>query len=157
MNVYFVRHGTALDHEEDEKRELAPQGVEQARRLGRFLKGAGVCFSAAYTSPLIRARQTTEAVLAVTNAAQPLSPHFAGAMLNSTGLADFEHWLEQLAGGDVLLVGHEPSLSERIRSLLSIQKPAAFAMKKSACVGIRTRGGHGGELRFHVTPELLGE
>ena len=155
MNLYLVRHGTALDHAEDEKRELSPSGFEQARRLGAFLRDAGIEFTAAYTSPLIRARQTAETILAVTNTNVPHVPHFAGAMLNSTSLEDFHHWLGQLHGEDLLLVGHEPSLSERVRSLLSMTTPAAFTMKKGACVCVRSRDGRGGDLRFHITPEQL--
>lgn len=155
MNLYLVRHGDALDHAEDEKRELSPEGFGQARRLGEFLRGAGICFTAAYTSPLIRARQTAETVLALTNAEEPLSPHFAGAMLNATGVEDFHHWLGQLHGEHILLVGHEPSLSARARSLLSMTAVGAFSMKKAACLGVRSRDGRAGELRFLVTPEQI--
>lgn len=156
MNLYLVRHGDASDHTEDEKRELSATGFAQARRLGEFLREAGVCFDAAYTSPLLRARQTAETLLALTNTAQPLAPHFAGALLNATGVEDFHHWLGQLHGGTILLVGHEPSLSERVRSLLSISAPGAFTMKKAACACVHTRDGQRGELRCLLTPEQIG-
>lgn len=155
MNLYLVRHGDALDHAEDEKRELSPQGREQARALGRFLKRNGVHFTAAHTSPLLRARQTTETILAVTNEAESLAPDFAGAMLNSTTLDDFHDWLGQLRGENILLVGHEPSLSERVRSLLSIASPDAFTMKKGACACVQSRDERNGVLLFHVTPKQL--
>jgi hypothetical protein len=107
--------------------------------MGRFLRTAGVQFEAAYTSPLIRARQTSGVLLAELNMPYP-PPQFTGALLNSTGLEDF----------------HEPTLSERVRSLLTMSAPGAFSMAKGACVGIRTTDGRHGRLLYHVTPQQLG-
>lgn len=155
MRLHLVRHGDARDHADDEKRELSRAGFEQARAMGRFLRAAGVQFEAAYTSPLIRARQTSGVLLAELNMPYP-PPQFTGALLNSTGLEDFHHWLGQLTGKDILLVGHEPTLSERVRSLLTMSAPGAFSMAKGACVGIRTTDGRHGRLLYHVTPQQLG-
>ncbi len=64
--IFLARHGqtfhnAALAKESyEDADELSPTGWEQARRLGRFLKGKGV--QAIVTSPLLRARQTAEAV-----------------------------------------------------------------------------------------------
>ena len=156
MKLHLVRHGDALDHAEDEKRELSSRGLDEARALGRFFKQSGVHFDTAYTSPLIRARQTSETILATVGDGGAPAPQFAGAMLNSTGVEDFHEWLAQLPGEDVLLVGHEPSLSERIRSLLGMITPGSFSMKKGACAGIRTRDGRSGQLLYHITPTQLG-
>ena len=157
MNLYFVRHGTALDHHNDEKRELSSTGKRQARKLGRFLRKAEVRLTNAYTSPLIRARQTAEILLDITNEGKKIDLNFAGAMLNATTVEDFRDWLSQLGkGGDVLLVGHEPSLSDRIRALLRISGAATFEMKKGACACIRTTNCKTGVLKFHITPKSLG-
>lgn len=156
MNLYFVRHGTALDHRNDEKRELSPTGRRQARKLGRFLQKSGVSFGAAYSSPLIRARQTSEILLGITNDNPPIELNFAGAMLNATTVDDFNDWLTQLGDGDILLVGHEPSLSERICSLLRISDTTTFEMKKGACACLRTTAGGTGILKFLITPKSLG-
>ena len=157
MNLYFVRHGTALDHHNDEKRELSSTGKRQARKLGRFLRKAEVRLTNAYTSTLIRARQTAEILLDITNEGKKIDLNFAGAMLNATTVEDFRDWLSQLGkGGDVLLVGHEPSLSDRIRALLGISGAATFEMKKGACACIRTTNCKTGVLKFHITPKSLG-
>lgn len=157
MNLYFIRHGTALDHHSDEKRELSSTGKRQARKLGRFLKRANIRFTAAYTSPLIRARQTAETILEITNDGRKVDLNFAGAMLNATTVEDFRDWLTQLSkGGDVLLVGHEPSLSDRIRAMLRVSGAATFEMKKGACACVRTTNCKTGVLKFHVTPKSLG-
>jgi len=156
MNLYLVRHGAALDHPRDEKRELSPTGQRQARKLGRFLRRGGVTFTAAWSSPLIRARQTAEIILGITNEGRRSKLNTAGAMLNATGVDDFKSWLAQLPDGDLLLVGHEPSLSERIRSLLRVQSASSFEMKKGACACIRTADFRTGVLKFLVTPKALG-
>lgn len=158
MNLYFLRHADALDHLDDEKRELSDVGRRQADRVGRFLKGAGIRFSAAYSSPLIRARQTAKIMLDIVNAGEPVELNFAGAMLNSTTVEDFADWRSQLGpAGDILLVGHEPSLSERIRDVLNVHSAHPFEMKKCACAGIQVSGRSGCLLKFLVTPQLLGD
>ena len=157
MNLYFLRHAAALDHNDDKKRELSDTGRRQAHKVARFLRKAKVSFSAAYSSPLIRARQTAEIVLGVVNEGRPVELNFAGAMLNSTTSEDFSDWVTQLGpGGDILLVGHEPSLSERIRDLLKIPGAQQFEMKKCACACIRIGNRKSGLLKFLVTPKLIG-
>ena len=157
MNLYFVRHGTALDHHNDEKRELSSTGKRQARKLARFLRRSGTQFTAAYTSPLIRARQTAQTILDITNEGKKIDLNFAGAMLNATSVEDFRDWLTQLGQvTDVLLVGHEPSLSDRIRAMLRISGAATFEMKKGACACVRTTNCKTGVLKFHLTPKSLG-
>lgn len=157
MNLYLVRHGSASDHQNDDKRELSTAGKRQARALGRFLRKSGAVFRAAYSSPLLRARQTAEILLAITNEKNRIDLNFAGAMLNATTVDDFKDWLTQLGkGGDILLVGHEPSLSARIQSLLRIADATTFEMKKGACACIHSTTGNSGVLKHLVTPKSLG-
>ena len=66
MKIYFVRHGESEANTKNEfsnrsiKHPLTPGGVRQANALGLRLKG--VSFAAVYTSPILRAIQTTEIV-----------------------------------------------------------------------------------------------
>src|SRR2546425_13194049 len=102
MKLYFLRHADALDGADDAARPLSARGQKQAAEIGRFLKHAGVEFDAAYTSPLVRAKQTVEIVLKVCGSTRLQIPD---AVLNETSQTEFDEWLSQLPGAKhVLLV-----------------------------------------------------
>jgi len=69
MKLYFLRHAEAQDGTDDGARALTAHGKKEAREVGRFLKRAGIEFDAAYSSPLVRARQTAEIVLEICGSA----------------------------------------------------------------------------------------
>lgn len=64
MKVYLVRHAEAAPGDPDELRRLTREGREQARALARRLVDEGVHVDAIVTSPLLRARETAEALAA---------------------------------------------------------------------------------------------
>jgi phosphohistidine phosphatase len=154
MKLYFLRHADALDGADDAARPLSPAGKADARRIGRFLKHAGIQFDAAYTSPLVRARQTAEIVLATACPVSPVRLKLANALLNESD--DFQAWLGHLpAARHVLLVGHAPSLAEQICRLLGVADPDRFRLPKAglACVETENRGPV--RLKFFIAPKVL--
>lgn len=60
MRVYLVRHAKAEPGEPDELRPLAKKGRKQARALGERFAADGI--DAVVSSPLLRARETAEAI-----------------------------------------------------------------------------------------------
>ncbi len=157
MKLYFLRHAAALDGEDDARRPLSDTGRKQARKLARFLKRSGVVFDAAYTSPLVRARQTAEIVMDIVNESAPLQAKATDALLNDIPVDEFDRWLAVLPeAGDVLLVGHEPSLSQRVRRMLGVQRAEALPLAKGALACLKTIDRRAAELRFLVTPKSLG-
>ena len=157
MKLYFLRHAAALDGPDDNVRPLSPLGQKQARKLARFLRRAEMEFDAAFSSPLKRARQTAEIVLRITNEAHPVKLEFADALLNTTPQAEFDRWLTQLpTARHVLLVGHEPSISQRVRQLVGVANPASLEFPKGALACVETGHGPGGELKIFVSPKSLG-
>lgn len=157
MKLCFLRHGAALDGEDDAVRPLSDTGQRQSRKIGRFLRRGNVVFDHAFSSPLLRARQTAEIVLGITNEDRRLELQFAGALLNSTSPGDFAEWLKSLpADAEILLVGHEPSIGDHVRRLLGLAGSSALEMKKGSCAGIQMSGSGSGQLRFLVTPKSLG-
>lgn len=158
MRLYFLRHAAALDGPDDALRPLSPEGRQQARKLARFLKRGGISFDLAFTSPLVRARETLDLVLPITNAAAPIKPQVTSALLNETSATQFANWLARLpqTAGHVLLVGHEPTLSERVRRLLGLLNEEALELRKGAIACVRTENLRSGSLKFLVTPKLLG-
>ena len=65
MRMYLIRHGESVWNAQDRIQghgdsPLSPRGLEQAMALGRRLREASI--RAVYSSPLLRARQTAEAI-----------------------------------------------------------------------------------------------
>jgi len=54
MKLYFMRHADALDGMEDAIRPLSPRGKEEAQRVARFLKQAGIPISQRFGIVIIR-------------------------------------------------------------------------------------------------------
>ena len=158
MKLYFLRHAAALDGADDAKRPLSPTGWRQARKLGRALRRTGIEFDLAFTSPLVRAKQTVEAVLGITNEAHPLRAQEVPALLNATEADTFTDWMARLPAdaGHVLLVGHEPSLSARVRRLLGVERVEALELAKGALACVKTEDQRTGALKFLLTPKALG-
>jgi phosphohistidine phosphatase len=111
MKIYLVRHGDAVPEDDagsDRDRWLSSRGREAARVLGRLLREQRVEIDGVVCSPLPRAVQTAELVataldyLGAIRSLRCLEPS-AHARLASTEIA--------AAGGAVLVVGHEPSIS----------------------------------------------
>lgn len=118
MQIFFLRHGLAQDHAvgiTDADRALVGAGVEQVTRLTQQLAAWEVQPSKIYTSPRIRAKQTAQIVA-----------DYYDFPLEVTDLLDFEfnaHALQtlvdrHLADKSLMVVGHEPSLSETISYLI---------------------------------------
>lgn len=157
MKLYFLRHAAAIDGADDAKRPLSATGRQQARKLARFLRRGGIAFDRAFTSPLVRAQQTTAIVLDITNESQPVKSQEAPTLLNETDADAFVDWLVRLPdAGHVLLVGHEPSLSARVRRMLGLERVDALELAKCALVCVKTTDRQRGELKFLITPKSLG-
>ncbi len=157
MRLYFLRHATAVDGADDAQRALSPAGRRQARGLARFLRRRSIVFDLAFTSPLVRARQTLSLVLDITNESNSITPQETAALLNETEPDQFADWLIRLPeSGHVLLVGHEPSLSERVRWMLGLERAESLALPKGALACVKTADLRTAELKFLVTPKFLG-
>jgi phosphohistidine phosphatase len=122
MRLFLVRHAKAEPGEPDELRALSQKGFEQARRLGLALSLHPSPPTVVLSSPLLRARQTAEALARETGAELRIDERLApGASADSLRAA--------LAGlhGPVAAVGHQPDCSEIAYGLTGVDPgfPAA--------------------------------
>jgi phosphohistidine phosphatase len=107
VRVYLCRHAAAAPGDPDELRELTGEGRRQARALGVRLAGLAEPPATVLSSPLVRARQTAEAVAAETGAALRIERGLApGATVDALRAAVAG------ASGPVAAVGHQPDCSE---------------------------------------------
>jgi phosphohistidine phosphatase len=157
MKLYFLRHTEALDGMNDAARPLSARGRHQAEAIGEFLARVGIGMDAAYSSPLVRAWQTAELVLGRGGGVEPDGLQRVDALLNEATVRGFEGWLRSLpVARHILLVGHNPSLSERVSALLGMPEHGGLDLPKGGLACVRSPDGRNGTLKFYVTPKLLG-
>jgi phosphohistidine phosphatase len=107
MLLYLCRHAKAAPGEPDAARELASEGREQALALGELLAARPDVPVLVLSSPLVRARQTAEAIAQATGAPLRIEERLAPGATAAALVA-------ALAGemGPVATVGHQPDCSE---------------------------------------------
>ena len=157
MKIYFLRHADAVDGDDDAMRPLSPLGRKQSEAIAAFLAKADVNFGAAFTSPLVRAHQTAEIVLRSMGKMGDVKLRTAEALLNETSDAEWNRWLESILDTKhVLLVGHAPTLAERVCALLTIENSSALRLAKGAVACVESEDRQCGQLKYLVTPKSLG-
>jgi phosphohistidine phosphatase len=148
QQLWLLRHGEAEPHGHapDADRQLTDRGRDQSRAAGRALAALGVEVHMALTSPKARALQTAELACEALGV-EPVE-HDALAEGFDGGEA-----LALLAGaGDqrVLVVGHEPDLSQVVHDLTG----ARIDLKKGGVAALRMDGARG-ELIALLRPREL--
>ncbi|HEY3205839.1 MAG TPA: histidine phosphatase family protein [Gaiellaceae bacterium] len=107
MRLLLVRHADALPGDPDEVRRLSPDGRAAAHALGKRLAEQGVRPTAILTSPLLRARETGDALAAALGCtAQPSETLAPGATAAAVERAVAGR------GETVIVVGHQPDCGQ---------------------------------------------
>jgi phosphohistidine phosphatase len=158
MELLVIRHAKAEDHGHpggDGARALVTKGFEQSAKVGRLLKRVDRLPDVVLTSPLVRARQTAEAMC---EAAEMPGPVVQGWL--SCGMDPEAAIRELVAFSDferVAIVGHEPDLSSLIEWLLGCSG-SSVEVKKACITGLLVHppAWHA-RLLFHIPPSMIGE
>jgi phosphohistidine phosphatase len=151
--LWLLRHAEAEPHgtRADAERRLTPRGERQARAAGNALARVGAEFDAVLFSPKARARQTAELAAGSWSEEQRerLRAHapLAGGF-NAQGALDALSAIP--ADGRLLLVGHEPDLSQLAGDLTG----GLVDLKKGGLAVVRLEG-VGGELAVLMRPREL--
>jgi phosphohistidine phosphatase len=139
MQLYLIRHGQAEDRApggNDDERALTPAGAKEMRRVARRLVELGVRFDRTAASPLLRARQTAEALLA--GGVTPVVDE--EAFLCGTGTLDeLRAWIgrqRRHTAAAVAVVGHQPCLGEWAETLLCGEARGRIQLKKAGIVAL---------------------
>ncbi len=157
MLVYFLRHASAGEHKsdpaKDEKRPLDPDGVEQCGHIGRALALLETHVDVIISSPLKRATQT--ASLVANELAYESKIELDAALRPEAGYAQFRDLLAKYANQDaIMVVGHNPNLSEFLGRLIGGGSRTGADLKKGAVARVEVNHNRG-VLNWCVTPKLV--
>ncbi len=158
MIVYFLRHANAgepkADPAKDEKRPLDDDGIAQCGHIGRALAAMDVHVDLMISSPLKRATQTASLVSNEIGYEGKLQ--LDDALRPSANFRDFRDLLTRYQQHEsIMVVGHNPNLSEFLGRLISSGSAEAFIDLKKGAVAKVEVGRRNGELHWCVTPKLL--
>jgi len=155
MQLYFLRHGLAdwpdWDSARDGERPLTDEGIEKMKAEAKAIQRLGVQLDAILSSPLVRARQTAEAVArrldmdVIEDAA--LAPGFDAERLRGI-------LRRHARAGALMLVGHEPDFGRSVAHLIG---GGRVAMKKGglARVDLESLEPPSGTLVWLLAPKVL--
>src|SRR5579862_3920470 len=158
MIVYFLRHANAgqrlASPKKDEKRALDKEGIEQCGYVGRALAALDVQVDLIVSSPLKRSTQT--AALVGNEIGHESKLQIDPALRPQASFTEFRKLLDKYARLEaIMVVGHNPNLSEFLGSMISDSGcEASLELKKCAVAKVEMRRSSG-TLQWCLTPKVL--
>lgn len=162
MDIYVLRHGDANADEknlvDDSKRILSETGVKEIENASRFFSEFEIKFDYIFSSPLKRAKQTTEIIAK----SQKKSHVVELAELKPEGSVDdlCQRLAKQREGSTILVVGHNPLLSDFVDYMISSAERATsnLSLKTGGIARIKTTSLQPklkGQLEWFLSPKLI--
>lgn len=158
MIIYFLRHASAgqhfVDPKKDNKRPLDSDGIRQCGYVGRACSSMNIQVDLIISSGLKRALQTGGLV--------GTELGYEGKILVDAALlpaADYTKFRELIAKHSrldaVMVVGHNPSLTEFLSRLISLRSgKAEVDLKKGALAKVDVEGKQA-TLQWLLTPRII--
>jgi phosphohistidine phosphatase len=162
MKLYVIRHSNAVEpgtpeYENDSQRPLTEKGREKMRRIASALKELGVKPDLILSSPFVRATQTAEILakimkykkeIAYSDSLVPVAnPDMLLGEINEKYTVD-----------ELILVGHEPSLSALVGTLTGAGPEIAINLKNGGVCCLAADDLHverKAVLEWLLTPKIL--
>jgi phosphohistidine phosphatase len=157
MTVYFLRHASAgkkyANSKRDDRRPLDENGILQARYIGRLLSNLDIQLDQIISSPLKRSLQT--ASLAANELAFETGIQVEAALRPESEYEQFQELLARYGKHEaIMIVGHNPSLSEFLSKTISSNSGAAHLDFKKGAVAKVEMTGRTGTLEWLITPRI---
>ena len=135
MNLFILRHGIAADLDtlglaNDADRPLTPEGERKVSQIAEAMGKLELSFDLILSSPHLRARRTAEIVAERLGAGK--NPELSDLLTPGGSTKRLVELLKcaQPSPKSVLLVGHEPYLSELISLLVAGKETFGVVLKK---------------------------
>ncbi len=159
--LYILRHGIAVDPGtpgiDDAERRLTPKGRKRLREIGRGLSRLGLELDRIVTSPLPRASETAEIVAESMGAFGLVEVD--DVLQSGTDPRAIRDWLRSRRETRLMIVGHNPALSDLIALLVAGEGSSATVceLKKGGIAALRPLSGGPDrfELDWVATPRLI--
>jgi phosphohistidine phosphatase len=138
-HLYIVRHGIAAlpgtPGIPDDERLLTSKGEKRMRQIARGLVRLNLKLDRIVTSPLPRARATAEIIADALDARKILET--SNVLQTGSAAATVERWLRDRNEERLMIVGHNPTLSDLISLLvLGATQPAFCDLKKGGIAAL---------------------
>lgn len=153
--LVLLRHGIAEEPsagKKDEDRGLTAEGHARMKEIARGLEHVLPKAEVIYSSPLLRAVQTSLWVskgyksrvnIKTTDILAPGAP-----------AKDFVAWVRSTAERRAIIVGHEPTLTAYMAALTGVDG-AKLELKKGGCYGVRLLSDGTATLEWLLAPRVL--
>ncbi len=137
MHLYFLRHGDAVEspYYHDTQRPLSDLGKRQLHGVVRFLQRTKITVDLILTSPLVRAKETSEIILAGLHTPSCITSE---ALTPGSSLRELLTAINMQQVQTLMLVGHEPQLSSAISVLTGGDEHFRLEMKKASLACVET-------------------
>ena len=142
MELYFLRHGLAGQYgdpkyKDDSLRPLTAEGKRKMHQESLGMQVLGLKFDTILSSPYVRARQTAE-IIARSYELKNKDIHLTNNLLPPASIKDLlkEARLHFPRSEKILLVGHEPHLTEMVSCLLNCKVPLMINLKKGGLCSV---------------------
>ncbi|MGC1479804.1 MAG: histidine phosphatase family protein [Chthoniobacterales bacterium] len=158
MQLFFLRHAEAEDvAPSDSARRLTKKGELQSKVVGEFCVRAGNVPDLIVTSPLARAERTARIFSETAGGVDVVVERW---MASGMSADEFFDGLGAYRSTErVMVVGHEPDLSEAISAAIGSSTGAAVQVRKASLtvVNLRTIRPGGGRIDFCLPVRLMTE
>lgn len=154
--LVLLRHGIAEDaspEKKDEDRGLTAEGHARMKEIARGLESILPKVEAIYSSPLLRAVQTSLWVSKAYRSRAEIKT--VEALAPGATAKQFRALLQSIGEQRAVLVGHEPGLTGLLREMVKLDGPESFELKKGGCYGVRVASDGTAVLEWLLPPRLL--
>jgi phosphohistidine phosphatase len=158
MDIYFLRHASANHYDpagDDDKRPIDKTGEQQSHDVGRALAALDPEIDVIISSSLKRALQTAEIVAAELGHKEKIVTD--EALRPEASYKAFEDLLARYGKKKaIMVVGHNPSMTEFLVQMLSGSGSAEFIdFKKGAVAKVEKDGSQRATLKWCLTPKVI--
>jgi phosphohistidine phosphatase len=154
MKLYLLRHGEAETRaHNDPGRELTPRGRREVAQVARLFAERNIQLQRCFASPYVRAAQT--AAVFLSEAGQHIVPETTPVLMPEVRASSVMDFLEGLREQEVLMVSHNPLVSELHALLIDgdISNMHILGTSELICIEFDTIGLGMAASPFRLTPE----